>query len=76
MTEPKEETTKGIYSYQFSLSIGFSGAEQLRTFHISEAGLDDDEWDALSEEDRREALDESLQDWRAGLINCEWKAKQ
>jgi len=76
MTEPKEETTKGVYRYEFSLSIGRCVGSQSTIFHISDVGLDEDGWDALSEEDRQEVLDESLQDWKVGLIDCGWTAKQ
>jgi len=74
MTEPKEETTKGVYRYEFLLDIG--RGSQSAIFHISSAGFDEDDWDDLLEESRQEVLDESLQDWRAGLIDCGWKAQK
>ena len=76
MTEPKEETTKGVYKYEFSLSIGLWGADQSDTLNISDLGLDEDDWDNLLEESRRGILDEHLQDWSAGLISSGWTAKQ
>ena len=76
MTEPKEEATKGKYSYRFSLSVGFSGAERSEMLNISDLGLDEDEWDDLLEESRRGILDEHLQDWRAGLISSGWEVEQ
>ena len=76
MTEPEEETTKGVYRYEFSLSIGRCVGSQSTTFCISDIGLSEDWWDRLSEETRQEVLDESLQDWKVGLVDCGWTAKQ
>jgi len=78
MTKLKKETTKGKYSYRFSLSIGFSNDAQKHSVSVSVFGLgfDEDGWNRLSEEDRQEVLDESLQKWLAGLLGFGWEVKQ
>jgi len=67
MIELKRETTKGKYSYRFSLSVGFSGAERSEMFYVDESN-----WDDLSEEARQELLNERLQDWASKLITSVW----
>jgi len=67
MIELKRETTKGKYSYRFSLSVGFSGAERSEMFYVDESN-----WDDLSEEARQELLNERLQDWVSKLITSAW----
>jgi len=69
-----EETTKGKYAYQFTLGIGLPGATQSEMFYVSEIGLKEDDWDDLSEEARRRILDEHLQEWKIGLVDCGWEA--
>jgi len=67
MTKLKKETTKGKYSYLFSLSVGFLGAERSDMFYVDESN-----WDDLSEEARQKILNEHLQKWTAKLIASRW----
>jgi len=69
-----EETTKGKYAYKFTLAIGGCIGKQSMAFHINDAGLSEDDWDNLSEEARHEVLDEHLQEWKIGLVDCGWAA--
>ena len=57
-------------TYTFTLNIGFSNASQKDIFEIpAECGYALDEWEAMSEEDRENALRKVWVDWSGNYID-------
>ncbi len=69
-----DEPTRGVYEYEFTLSIGFI-QKQTRTLNITKFGWFEEEWDTLTEQERIRALDDAVCDWSNDYIETSWEAK-
>lgn len=69
---PMKIKSQPKHSYQFTLSIGFTSA-QTETFTPQDWGLEDDEWEAMTEEKQEEIIDEELETWANQYINYGWE---
>ena len=63
---------KGKYTYTLNLCIGFSGAERTGTVTVGDLGYEKEEWDAISDEQRKAELDGWLEDWANEYIEMSW----
>lgn len=60
--------------YVFNLSIGYSNAQQAETVTIpAHCGFDDQEWLAMSDPDRQDAMDEAWEEWTSNYIDGGFK---
>ena len=59
---------KGPYTYMFTLSIGYVGANHEEEMFIEDLGYSKTEWDSLTQDERDNALDTEWQSWSSNYI--------
>lgn len=59
----------GLPTYNFTLSIGYSGAEHEGEFTIEEFGYNLDEWSALGAEEREKVIWREWTEWTNNYID-------
>ena len=67
------ETQYPYKTYAFTLNIGFFGAERNSDWHPEEAGYSQEAWDALSDGEKHEVLNDCLQCWADEYIDTGWE---
>lgn len=67
------KTTKGVYRFEFSLNIGILTAMRTDRVTVGDLGYENEEWDAISEEQRQKELDSYLEEWANGYIEINWQ---
>jgi len=63
----------GKYTYKFNLSIGYPGADHTDIFGVEDLGYEEEEWDAISDEQREKELEKAAEEWAAEFIQISWK---
>ena len=64
---------KGKYTYELTLSIGCSGADRTDTVRVEDMGYERKEWDALSDEQRQDELNDFLAGWVDNYLEFSWE---
>lgn len=60
-------------TYNFTLSIGFSGAIQQEEFTVEDMGLTQNEWNKLNEDTKNKILQQEWKEWINDYIDGGWK---
>jgi hypothetical protein len=58
--------------YEFTLGIGFVGAEHKEEFTLDDMGYTQEEWDKLEDKDKEEELRTNWNDWSNNYIDGGW----
>lgn len=61
-----------MITYDFTLNIGYSQAQQQDVVTVKEMGYTDEEWRKLTPDKKEKVLNETWQDWANNFIDGGW----
>lgn len=60
----------------FTMKMGLAGCEVWATFTLADLGMDEKDWEELTQGEREQFLDEELDEWTWMNLNRNWTIEE